>query len=378
MKATLDPGSFRDAAVWAAGYAAQPGREGDPVLTGLLVDCSGETTVLRATDRDVWATAEVTGVVHDHGTAVLPSRLLADVASKLPDKAVELVVEDGGATLTCGTLELRVQTLAAHDYPVDSTGFPPPLGTACAELFRDALGRAGVAVGTDKQGPPWNTLALLAGPRLRLASVDRYRLAAADLDWTPVGGREHEAALLPALVVALAKELPANGTVAVHLDDRRFGLAWPGRTVVSPVVVADVPPYGKQVAGAAVVKATLEVDRADLLEALGRLAPGVDKRGDFAAKMSLRLAAGSLELTVTSDAVRRMREVVEATYDGPEIELSLNWAYLRAAVTAVGGERLRVTLPTADPNPLKHRKVVLTTETDPDYLHLVMLLRGGA
>lgn len=382
MKAIFDPAEFAEAVAWTARHALGSSAGGWPILTGLLMHAEGAQVVIRASDGDVWVRATIPADVVEPGATVLPARLLADVAKGLPKAPVDLATERASATLTCGGLALEVGTQDPADFPM-APELPEVLGAVNAAELQEAVARVKCGVGNKKETAPFRSFGLLAGPALRLVATDRNRLPAADVPWQPTLDHPEGtvAALLPPDLADVAGRLPKHGDVTLHLGARqdgvrRFGLTWPGHDVVLPIVEAQAPPYGRTL-GLAVPKLSVELDHTEVAAALRRVGATVERREDATTTLGVRLAPGApgtIEFLARS-VLGRAGETLEVDYDGPELSLRVNWAYLRDAVEAVGGERIRIGLPSTSEDPAKHRMLAIHRSNETTYIHIVMLVR---
>lgn len=393
MRATVDPKLFADAVAWlnkqrrptsVKGEQRRLGAGGNAVLAGIHLVAEKERLVLQATDYDTWATATVEAGVHEPGAVTLPAELIGGVAKSLPRQPVSLALDDTTVTLTCGSMTLHAHTVSGAEWP-KSAPLPELLGKLAAEDLRTAVARVAPGLGAPEEHPPFRSFGLETADALTLAATDRRRLAITDLSWEPVLGHDAQAGvLLPAHLTTIAQSLPTIGDVALHLDPvrpgalggQRFGLSWPGRTVVTSTVVGAAPPYARTL-GLAKPVISAEVDREELLNALKRVVPAAERDEVNAVLLDLAFTPGALDLAVAS-AAGRAHEQVEAEYDGPEIPLHLNARYLYAALEATGGERVHIGLATEDTNPRKHVTLLVTTPEDPNYQHVLTLIRRAA
>lgn len=383
MKAVFDPAEFAEAVAWTARHARQSSGDRWPILTGLLIHAEGDRVAIRASDGDVWVRATVPAKeVIEPGATVLPAHLLADVAKGLPEAQVELATERASATLTCGGLALEVGTQDAADFPAPPE-LPKVLGAVNAAAFQDAVARVKCAVGSTKEAAPFRSFGLLAGPALRLAATDRNRMPAADVPWQPTLDHPEGTGtvLLPPDLADVAGRSPKYGDITLHLGARqdgvrRFGLTWPGHEVVLPIVEAPAPPYDRTL-GLAVPKLSVELERAQVAAVLKRVGATVERREGATTTLGVRLtpgAPGTIEFLARS-VLGRAGETLEVDYEGPELSLRVNWAYLRDAVEAVGGERICIGLPSTSEDPAKHRMLAIHRSNETTYIHIVMLVR---
>src|SRR5262249_39766756 len=135
--------------------------------------------LLAATDMEISVRAPLEAAVAEPGRAVLPGRLLLDIARRLPDGPVALSLPGGGiATLEAGQSSYRLRTYAGEDYPslpeideervfiVERDGFVPAVERVLPAASRD-------------EARPVLTGVLLefSSEQLTVAATDSYRMA---------------------------------------------------------------------------------------------------------------------------------------------------------------------------------------------------------
>lgn len=172
----------RDNLVGAVGLVqrAIPSRTPLPVLSGILLQATGEGLTLTGSDLELsiatWIPAEVT----TSGQLLLPARYLADIVRRLPEGPVQIeaAADGAGAVLRYGNAEARLSGFPAEDYPqlpdvVPQVQFSLPVET-CRELVRQVI----YAAGQDELRPIFTGVLLeIVEGELYLVATDTHRLA---------------------------------------------------------------------------------------------------------------------------------------------------------------------------------------------------------
>src|SRR6204780_2953812 len=101
-----------------AGRAVGSRATASPVLSGLLLSCTGNTLSVTGTDLDltIQVTEEVIGI--DDGSCVVPARLSTDIVRRLEPGAVTFADQGDHITISAAR-----STFKLHTYPV--VEFPP-------------------------------------------------------------------------------------------------------------------------------------------------------------------------------------------------------------------------------------------------------------
>ncbi|MBR7839438.1 DNA polymerase III subunit beta, partial [Actinospica durhamensis] len=185
MKVEIERGAFAEIVGGAAKALAV--RPTTPILAGLLLSADAERGTLRAAafDFELAVRATAPARVGESGTALVSGRLLAEITRVLPDVPVELVLEGGHLTLTCGAYRYTLACMPVPEYPA-LPAVPAAVGTVGGAALASAAARAAMAAERDDTLPFLTGARLEFGPEhLRLVSTDRYRLARVDVPWQP-------------------------------------------------------------------------------------------------------------------------------------------------------------------------------------------------
>jgi DNA polymerase III subunit beta len=170
------------------------------------------------------------------------------------------------------------------------------------------------------------------GDRLILLATDRYQMAVARLAWQPSGSVD---ALVPAnLLTEIAKQV--DGTVALHADRDRFGLAW-SRSVATTAVLDGSFLHESKVS-VSDVDTRVEVAADALAGAVRRVGLYTDARG----VMVVEVGDGEIRLRGADSRVGEAEESVKATVDGGRTPQAYQARFLADALRAFGGRRVRM------------------------------------
>ncbi|GMA95163.1 hypothetical protein GCM10025881_19870 [Pseudolysinimonas kribbensis] len=239
----------RDVFSEAVSFAVRllPQRTTQPILSGILLEASDGALVLSSFDYEVSSRTEVSADVEEPGTALVSGRLLADIASRLPNAPVQFSTDEGRIAVRCGSAKFTLLSMPVEEYPTlpqvdERTGVVP------AEEFADAVAQVTVAASRDDVTPVITGVQLEVGETsLSLVATDRYRVAVRDIDWD--GGTTSSAgtaALIPARTLSeVGKTFAHSGTVAVSIvrgDDRELiAFSADKRTVTSLLIKGNFP-----------------------------------------------------------------------------------------------------------------------------------------
>ena len=267
----------RDVFSEAVSFAVKllPQRTTQPILSGVLLEAGDNGLTLSSFDYEVSSRTEISADVEESGTALVSGRLLADIASRLPNAPVQFSTDDGRIAVSCGSARFTLLSMPVEEYPTlpqisEQTGVLP------ADEFSAAVAQVAVAASRDDVTPVITGVQLeVADTSLSLVATDRYRVAVRDIDWdSGSGSAAGTTALIPARTLAeIGKTFAHSGTVSVSIvrgDDRELiAFSADKKTVTSLLIKGNFPPvkrlFPENVDNYAVI------NTADLIEATRRV-----------------------------------------------------------------------------------------------------------
>ncbi len=176
----------RDVFSEAVSFAVKllPQRTTQPILSGVLLEAADGALVLSSFDYEVSSRTEIGAEVDEPGRALVSGRLLADIASRLPNAPVQFSTVDGKIAVQCGSAKFTLGSMPVEEYPT-LPQVPERTGVLPADEFADAVSQVTVAASRDDVTPVITGVQLEVGDNtLSLVATDRYRVAVREIDWT--------------------------------------------------------------------------------------------------------------------------------------------------------------------------------------------------
>ncbi len=355
----------RDVFSEAVSFAVKllPQRTTQPILSGVLLEADGATLTLSSFDYEVSSRTEITAEVDDAGTALVSGRLLADIASRLPNAPVVFETVDGKIQVSCGSARFTLLSMPVEEYPTlpqvdDQTGVLP------AEEFSSAVAQVAVAASRDDVTPVITGVQLEVGENnLSLVATDRYRVAVREIDWdSGTSSAAGTTALVPARTLSeIGKTFAHSGTIGVSIvrsDDRELiAFRADKKTVTSLLIKGNFPPV-KRLFPETVENCAVPTT-AEPVEATRRVSLVLEReaalRFSFSATEGLTLEAAGSEQAQAS-------ETIDAHLVGDDTVVSLKPSFLLDGLGAVHSEFVRISF-TKTENPNKPGPVLITSQS---------------
>jgi DNA polymerase-3 subunit beta len=333
------------------------------VLTGILLRAEAGRLHLAATDMELSLRTSLEADVDAEGSAVVPGKLLLDIARGLPveSASIEHRPEEGVVVITAGTATYRLHTYAVEDFPrlpeIDAT----PLSSLDGEALLDTVSRVSRSASRDESRPVLTgILVRLEAGLIVMAATDSYRLSVKE---THVDGSLPELdAIIPARALQELSRISPDGELelGVHENHVIFGAgdSW----LTTRRIDGQFPNY-KQLLPEA-FEYELPLPRDELLDVVRRVSVMVTRNSP----LRLRFAEGELTISAQSQDVGEARESMPAGYTGEPMEIGFNAEFLRDGVESIQGDEVRLKLI----SPL--RPAVLQADGD-DFTYLIMPIR---
>lgn len=356
----------RDVFSEAVSFAVKllPQRTTLPILSGILLRAEGSTVTLSSFDYEVSAQTSITADVTEDGTVLVSGRLLAEIASRLPNAPVEFSTDDGKIAVRCGSARFTLSSMPVEEYPslpvVDGEA-----GVLPGDAFSDAVGQVSVAASRDDVTPVITGVQLeIADNRLSLVATDRYRVAVREIDWESSAVAEGVTALVPARTLSeIGKIFAHAGTVTVTIvsggDRELIAFSADQKTVTSLLIKGNFPPvkrlFPETVDNYAVM------NTAELIEATRRVQLVLER--DAALRYSFSDDGVTLEAIGSENA--QASETIDAHLTGGDTTVSLKPQFLIDGLSAVHSEFVRISFTKTD-NPNKPGPVLITSQSSKD------------
>lgn len=362
---TCDKDSLSDKLALA--FRAAATKTAIAVTTGVLLRAASGRIDLSATDGDLTILTSVPAAVETEGEVVL-HRIFADIIRSLPPGAVEVIVEtDGSVHVSSGRSRFTLRSYPRDQFPEVPSVTTDAVEVPAAELSA-AISQTVVAASTDRGRPILMGVLLSADTDpARLVATDSYRLAVRELTGAPFL-TEGQPALVPARALAEVAKLLAGegdeGSAQVRVDERRVSFTIGDTTVVAGQIDGDFPSYQQLLPPS--YPNRLEIDKADLLDALRRVA--LLARDSTPVRVDLEsdtIVLRAVDPELGGEAV----EEVEGVYTGEPMTIAFNPNYLREGLDVCTTDR--VVLETIEPL----KPAMLSEPGSRSFLYLLMPVR---
>jgi DNA polymerase-3 subunit beta len=347
-------------------------RSAVPALSGVLITADHDAgPELRATDTEIGLRVPLEAQVERPGSAVLPARLLLDVARSLPADHVtfELRSAEQDVELISGSATFHLRTLRAEDFPALPEPSPETRIELPAAAFVETISRVARSASRDETRPVLTGILMSAsGQELRMVATDSYRLSVKEtaLETALAGSLE---ANVPARALQelarIAQQAPDDAlAVSVGQSQVVFEL---GRTILSSRLIDGQFPNYRQLLPES-VEHELRLASAELTDVVRRISLLAQKN----APLRLSFSEGTLTVSAQTPDVGEASEAIPVPFHGEPFEIGFNPEFLRDGLESIESDELVLKLI----SPL--RPGLIESPDTGDFVYLIMPIRLNA
>ena len=357
----------RDVFSEAVSFAVKllPQRTTLPILSGVLIEAADDGLILSSFDYEVSARTEISAKVEEPGRVLVSGRLLADIASRLPNAPVSFTTDEGRITVACGAAQFTLLSMPVEEYPT-LPKVSEHAGILQAEDFAAAISQVAVAASRDDVTPVITGVQLeVSENSLSLVATDRYRVAVREIAWDAGNsGVATATALVPSrTLIEIGKTFGHSGTVSVAItssDDREL-IAFQAdkKTVTSLLIKGNFPPVKRLFPE--VVDNYAVINTAELIEAVRRVSLVLER--EAALRFTFSIEGVTLEAIGSEQA--QASESIDAFLTGTDTVVSLKPQFLLDGLSSVHSEFVRISF-TKTENPNKPGPVLITSQSSKD------------
>jgi DNA polymerase-3 subunit beta len=359
MKFRSEQGILAEA-LGALARIASTRNAGTPALSGVKMQLTGDTLALSSTDNDIALQFTVPVGGEADGTALVNARLLNEIVRSLPAGKITVHVSGDTASLSSGRSQFTVHTLNDLEFPRLSPAPTNPVTLPSKDL-KEALSQVVRAASDDanKQNLTAVLLSSEAGA-FRLVATDGFRLAVRDLPDTTILANDSTFLIPSRAFIELQRLLDLSDEVAIRFGELETTFESPNMQLTTRLINATYPQYKPLIESSTPNKCITE--RVPFMEAI--------RRSQVFAKDNT-----PVRITMNNDGIRLMVQTtdgntsvedVDASYNGEEITLAFNPAYLHDGADAITSDEMSIE------TSLFNKPAVLRGVNDPTYLYLLM------
>ena len=334
------------------------------VLQGVMLRGEADRLHLAATDMELSLRASLEADVAEEGAAVVPGRLLGDIARLLPEGEVSITAkaDEGSLHVECGTASYRLQAYSVEDFPrlpeVDAVqAFEVEAGA-----LLDTIGRVSRAASRDESRPVLTgVLVQFEAQKLVMAATDSYRLAVKEADLGAAAPSLE--AIVPARALGeLARIAGDADAVELGVLENQIVFRVDGVWLTTRRIDGQFPNYRQLLPET--FEHEVRASRAELADVVRRVSVLAERSNP----LRLRFAEGELTASTQTPDVGEAKESLPIEFAGEPLEIGFNPSFLREGIESIDADDVVLRL-------ISPLRPVVIQGTSEDYTYLLMPIR---
>jgi len=309
-------------------------------LSGIMISVQPDAKPeLLATDMEIGLRVPLEADVARPGVAVLPARLLLDVARSLAAEHVtmELRTAEQAVELICGPTTFHLRTLRAEDFPTLPLPEPETRVTLPREAFVQTVARVARSASRDETRPVLTGILMSAGGQeLRMVATDSYRLSVKETALeSPLQGSLEANVPARALqeLVRIAQQAP-DESLAVSVGQNQVVFELGDIVLSSRLIDGQFPNYRQLLPES--VEHELRLSSAEVTDVVRRISLLAQKN----APLRLSFSEGTLTVSAQTPDVGEASEAIPVPFHGEAFEIGFNPEFLRDGLESIDSDEL--------------------------------------
>lgn len=334
------------------------------ITSNVYLETSGDRLVIKATDQRLGFQSEIAVETIEPGKSLVSCDMLLDIIRSLPEGMVEFTSENGVFLIkqVNQDIDFKLRTISADEFPALEEGADLSYFSLEQRAFTSMIEQTYFSASEDESRQflcgvflerSSSGLTMVATDGRRLSIVER-----AFEDEIPL----FSSVIVPTKFFIELRRLAADeGSLQLSITDKLLFAIVGHRTFYTTLIKGEYPAYRRVIPETQKYKATMKIS--DMLDALKRVSLLVENK---ARRIYLDISEAGAILTSDEQESGAAKEIIGCEYEGPEMQISLNYMYLITPLKVMDGEYFVMNFTEAT------RALTITPDGNYDYLHLIM------
>lgn len=319
-----------------------PVRSTLPILSCILFTVKEGMLKMRSTDLEITMSASCEITMEEEGAVAIPSRMIKEITSELPNTDLNFHIEDEQVIITTALGgEYKIMGYPAMEYPTEPIVDDSKIVTLQAEKFKRIVEKTGFAVSRDEMKVALNgVLFQFKENELCAVSTDGHRMVRYTLKEFEGGSEIKDIIIPPKFLNLCVGSIKDVEFVTLRIGRNHIMLELADTVIYSRIIEERFPDYESVIPVENDKKVIVDID--ELLAVVKRV-------GIFASKNTRQISftfnknktlvkAEDIETSSTA------KEELAVEYNGEEFIIGYNSDYLREMIRHIDGEKVEIRL----------------------------------
>ncbi|MBQ5816330.1 MAG: DNA polymerase III subunit beta [Oscillospiraceae bacterium] len=335
-------------------------------IEGILLKSYGNTLFLAGYDLEIGITATIPARVQREGDVIFPAKLLLEMLMKVDGEEVSFDMDSKYVcTIESGKAQFVIMGVAADEFPdLPSLSIDNYFTLSQGEL-RDMINQTFFAIAMTEQRPVHTGSKFdIRNGYFNMISVDGFRLALCKRKIEDIGEKSF---VVPRKTLSELMKIISDDydqKVSINLSKKHIIFEIDNFTVISRLLEGEFLDYNKAIPSESATN--VRINRRIFIECFERVA--VITEDKLINPVRLFFSDNKVHIDCAT-ALGRIKEVLPASIEGPDVEIGFNNRYLLEALKNCKNDEVIICLNRSE-NPVK----IIPPESD-DYTFLVLPMR---
>jgi len=298
-----------------------------PILSGVLISTQNNKLKFITTDLDITIISLQEAKIEEEGKMVISMKRLLSIVRELPSCELTLQSSKNNLLIKCEKIEFKISILDAKEFPPVEEKTRTSLIKLNPQDLEEMINLTSFCVGEEDVNYVLNgVLFEVFKDKISLVSTDGKRLSCVtkNLPFTQSDIEEKVSFILPLKAInELSRLIKNEEEVFLFTEQNKVGFDFKHTQFIIRPIEGEFPNYSQYIPQEG--ENRLKIKKRDFLFALRRanLLSTPDYQG-----VKLELKKNHLFISKITPEIGEAKEIVDATYEGPSLEIGFNPAYL--------------------------------------------------
>lgn len=344
-----------------------------PILSNVLIEASGDTITVVATDLEVGIKSIYPANVENDGRITVSAKKMYEIVKELPNQEINFVTKDNDwVEITCGKVKFNIVGLSPDEFPNVASIKEDKLLELDAALLKRMIEKTSYAICNDETKYNLNGIFTrveqIEGKQvLKMVATDGHRLSIASGEFVGVASPELlKGVILPKKGIFEIKKITeeVDGTIKFGFVDNSAVVKKGDSTLAMRLVDGEFPDYTRVIPAAN--DKLVKTAREELIHAVRRMA--ILSSEKFKGIM-LEIDNKKIKISSSNPELGDAMEELDLTYSGEPFSVRFNARYLLDVLTVSESDQVE----------MKFRDElspsIITPEKENDFLAVIMPMR---
>jgi len=308
-----------------------------PILSNVMLEASGESLKINATDLDINVQITVDAEIEKEGSITIDAKRLFSIFREISGDEVDMEVDaNQQTTLRSGSSFFKLNGMSSEDFPKMPDVEGDKNYAVGSGVFKEMLQKTSYASSNDETRMALNGVLLsFKDEKLTVVATDGRRLALVEHEIEFPASSEADLILPSKTVMELIRTLDGEGMLKIKVSETQIAFEFANMVIVSKLVDDTYPNYEQVIPDNAEVRVPIE--RELMLGALRRASLLTTEQSN---SVKLCFSENNIEIVTETPEVGEAKETLAVKYSGPEISIAFNPEFLIAPLKSLQSDEI--------------------------------------